>query len=70
MVYVEQQRLDGTDHAAAHAVRQKNIFDKKVLQLHAGKVIFKPGKLVQVYVDAMDMPMGKFKETCTKASHL
>ncbi|OAX32440.1 hypothetical protein K503DRAFT_659885, partial [Rhizopogon vinicolor AM-OR11-026] len=49
MVYVEQQHLDGADHAAHHAIRRKTLFDKKVLRSRTGEVIFEPGHLVQVY---------------------
>jgi len=49
MAYVEQQRLDGADHAAHHAIRRKNVFDRRVLRSRTGEVIFEPGHLVQVY---------------------
>jgi hypothetical protein len=62
MAYVEQQRLDSADHAAAHAVRRKKIFDKKVLQSHVGEVIFEPGQLVQVYANAMDMTVASSRK--------
>ena len=52
MAYVEQQRLDGADHAADHATKRKILFDKKVLRSRAGEVIFEPGHLVQVYNSA------------------
>ena len=52
MAYVEQQRLDRADHAVGHAMKQKILFDKRVLHSHAGEVIFEPGDHIQVYNSA------------------
>jgi hypothetical protein len=49
MDYVEQQRLDAYDGRVAYAAGRKAAFDRKVLGSRAGKVIFKPGELVQVF---------------------
>ncbi|KIK25793.1 hypothetical protein PISMIDRAFT_96162 [Pisolithus microcarpus 441] len=54
LAYVEQQRLDGTDLAALHAVKRKATFDWKVLRTHPGEVVFQGGQLVQVYDNALD----------------
>lgn len=57
MAYVDQQRLDGTDHTVAHSIRRKDAFDRKVLRLHTGEVIFETGQLVQVYANALEFTM-------------
>jgi transposase InsO family protein len=62
MAYVDQQRLDGASHIAAHATKRKSVFDKKVLRSHAGEVIFEPGQLVQVYANATEMTMASSKK--------
>jgi hypothetical protein len=62
MAYVDQQRLDGANHAASHTTKRKATFDKKVLQSHAGEVIFESGQLVQVYANATEMTMASSKK--------
>jgi hypothetical protein len=62
MAYVDQQRLDGASHAASHTTKRKATFDKRVLQSHAGEVIFESGQLVQVYVNATEMTMVSSKK--------
>jgi hypothetical protein len=62
MAYVDQQWLDGANHTAAHSMRQKDTFDKKVVQSYAGEVIFKPGQLVQVYANAMEMTLASTRQ--------
>jgi hypothetical protein len=57
MAYVEQQQLDGANQAVAHANCCKAAFNQQVLKSTAGKVIFKPGQLVQVYANALDMTL-------------
>ncbi|THV01570.1 hypothetical protein K435DRAFT_608345, partial [Dendrothele bispora CBS 962.96] len=49
MAYVEQQRLDGYDAMVRHALRRKEVFDKRVLAKHPKEVIFEEGQLVQIY---------------------
>ncbi|THV05883.1 hypothetical protein K435DRAFT_585493, partial [Dendrothele bispora CBS 962.96] len=48
MAYVEQQRLDGYDMIMRHALRRKEVFDRRVLRRDPGEVIFKKGQLVQI----------------------
>jgi transposase InsO family protein len=57
MAYVDQKWLDGANHTAAHSMRWKDTFDKKVVQSYAGEVIFEPGQLVQVYANTMEMTL-------------
>jgi hypothetical protein len=55
MAYVAQQRLDGYAAAVKHAVNRKAVFDKRVLARKPGEVVFRPGQLVQVYRNDLDM---------------
>ena len=54
IAYVTQQRLDGYSEAVAHALRRKNVFDKRVLAKNPGEVIFSNGDLVQIYRSDLD----------------
>ncbi|KAH9848301.1 hypothetical protein C2E23DRAFT_711579, partial [Lenzites betulinus] len=54
MVYADQQRLDGYNKVFRHANRRKTVFDKRVLLLRAGPVVFKNDSLVQVYRNDLD----------------
>ncbi|THU79221.1 hypothetical protein K435DRAFT_557629, partial [Dendrothele bispora CBS 962.96] len=54
MAYAEQQRLDGYDAIVRHAVKRKQVFDKRVLKRHPGEVMFKKGQLVQIYRSDLD----------------
>jgi transposase InsO family protein len=54
MAYVDQQRLDGANRAALHAIKRKAAFDRKVLRTNAGEVIFESDQLVQVYDNSLD----------------
>ena len=49
MAYVVQQRLDGYDKAVQHAIKWKEVFDKRVLKRCPGEVVFSKGQLVQIY---------------------
>ena len=49
LAYANQQRLDGYSETVDHAVKRKQIFDKKVLRRAPREVNFKIGDLVQVY---------------------
>jgi hypothetical protein len=55
MAYVAQQRLDGYAAVVKHAVKRKAVFDKRVLARKPGEVVFRPGQLVQVYRNDLDM---------------
>ncbi|KAG2057296.1 hypothetical protein BDR06DRAFT_878264 [Suillus hirtellus] len=68
MAYMDQQYLNSANHATVYAMKQKSIFDKNVLQSHAGEVIFKPGKLVQVYANTTDMTMASSRKLIPKWS--
>ncbi|KAG1799080.1 uncharacterized protein BJ212DRAFT_1288471 [Suillus subaureus] len=68
MAYMDQQHLDGANHTAAHAMKQKSIFDKQVMWSHAGEVIFEPGQLVQIYANATDMTMASSRKLVLKWS--
>ena len=54
MAYVAQQRLDGYAAAVSHALKRKNVFDRRVLEHSPGEVIFSKGQLVQVYRSDLD----------------
>jgi hypothetical protein len=54
MAYMEQQRLDAYDNTLRHAIRRKEVFDKRVTSRNPGEVIFKTGQLVQVYRSDLD----------------
>ena len=54
MAYVAQQRLDGYAAAVNHALKRKNVFDKRVLKHTPGEVIFSKGQLVQIYRSDLD----------------
>ncbi|OCH93943.1 hypothetical protein OBBRIDRAFT_723886, partial [Obba rivulosa] len=54
MAYASQQRLDGAAATVAQAVRQKQAFDRCVLESRVGAVSFTPGDLVQIYRNDLD----------------
>ena len=54
MAYMSQQRLDGYAAAVSHALKRKNVFDKRVLERTPGEVIFSKGQLVQIYRSNLD----------------
>jgi hypothetical protein len=66
MVYVEQQQLDDANQATAHTTRWKAVFDKRVVQSHAGEVMFEPGQLVQVYANTLDMTVSNTRKLTLK----
>ena len=45
---------DGASHAALHVIKRKAVFDHKVLQTNAGKVVFTEDQLVQVYDNSLN----------------
>jgi hypothetical protein len=49
LAYVEQQRLDSYSEMVNHAIKRKQIFNRKVLRRAPREIIFKTGDLVQVY---------------------
>ncbi|KIK15839.1 hypothetical protein PISMIDRAFT_638089 [Pisolithus microcarpus 441] len=49
IAYVEQQCLDGYDEVVRHAIKHKQVFNKRVLKKHPGEVVFHKGQLVQIY---------------------
>ncbi|TEB28850.1 hypothetical protein FA13DRAFT_1581212, partial [Coprinellus micaceus] len=55
MAYAAQQRLDGYAAVVKHAVKRKRVFDRRVLKKSPGEVAFRPGQLVQVYRNDLDM---------------
>ncbi|KIM63592.1 hypothetical protein SCLCIDRAFT_83562, partial [Scleroderma citrinum Foug A] len=46
--------LDGYDEAVRHAIKRKATFDRHVLSVGQGFVIFTPGQLIQVYRSDLD----------------
>jgi len=54
MAYVAQQRLDGYAAAVTHAVHRKTAFNRRVQARGPGKVVLRPGQLVQVYRSGLD----------------
>ena len=57
--YIDQQRLDGASRTTLHAVKRKAAFDRKVLQMNAGEVIFETDQLVQVYDNSLDITVAQ-----------
>ena len=54
MAYIDQQRLDETNHMVLHAVKQKAVFDHKVQHTNTGEVVFTQDQLVQVYNNSLN----------------
>lgn len=62
LAYVEQQCLDTMDLTALHTIKRKLAFDRKVILLRTGEVLFDDGQLMQVYDNATDMTFATSKK--------
>lgn len=62
MAYIDQQRLDGANHTALHAVKRKATFDRKVQRTNAGEVVFTENQLVQVYDNSLDTTLSTMRK--------
>ena len=50
------------DLTALHTIKRKLAFDRKVILLRTGEVLFDDGQLMQVYDNAMDMTFATSKK--------
>ncbi|KAJ3885744.1 hypothetical protein GG344DRAFT_27629, partial [Lentinula edodes] len=66
--YVAQQQLDGYGAFVQHAVKRKNVFDRRVLKREGKEVVFEKGDLVQVYRSDLDYTFKTIRKIIPKWS--
>ncbi|KAJ3911970.1 hypothetical protein F5877DRAFT_29186, partial [Lentinula edodes] len=66
--YVAQQQFDGYSAFVQHTVKQKGVFDRRLLKKEGREVVFEKGDLVQVYRSDLDYTFKTIKKIIPKWS--